>query len=177
MKNVHYSCNYGNRRSDGGEVRVESDSGINQLQLKYLISVKTYNHMNTLLGLWRKPMQVWDPDVSIRGMLSPVCSPSLQPWTLLSLLLYILFTFGFIADLMASLCPVFSVNTFLHDLVSDIPLTSWLHHFSCPHAGMTPEFLRLTLICLAKSRAPFLIMDWGHLLRDILPHLSQIKCA
>lgn len=104
------SCNYGNRRSDGGEVRVESDSGVNQLQLKYLISVKTYNHMHTLLGLWRKLMQVRDPDVSIRNALSYLLTLSTLNAAVLAL--YILFTFGFIAVSMASLCPVFSVNAF-----------------------------------------------------------------
>lgn len=118
------SCNYGNRRSDGGELRVESDSGVNQLQLKYLISVKTYNHMHTLLGLWRKLMQVRDPDVSIRNALSYLLTLSTLNAAVLAL--YILFTFGFIAVSMASLCPIFSVNAFQTFL-----WPQWLHHFSC----------------------------------------------
>lgn len=82
---------------------------------------------------------------------------------------------------MASLDPVFSVSVFLHDLPSHFSTLYVLlwphcsHPFSCPYAGVTPEFLCLTLISPAGSRVPFLIVSWGHLLRDIASDIPQIK--
>lgn len=52
----------------GGAGKVESDSALHQLQLKYLISAKAYDHINILLGPRREPGLVRAPDIDFRVM-------------------------------------------------------------------------------------------------------------
>lgn len=167
-----WSCNNDSSHSDGGEVTAESNSGLNQLQLKkYLISAQTYDHMNTFLGPWREPVQVRDPTISFTVTLClPPAHPLYRPEHCCPCLLYILFTFSLITvpPSTASLDPVFSNNVFLRDLLPDFYFSTpyvflWphrSHHFSCPHAGITGiSVFSSDLSC--KLQSPFSDCEWG----------------
>lgn len=106
------TSNCGSRHSNGGEVRVESDSEVIQLQVKDLISAETCNH----------EYSPWSLKGACEGeTLSSAAGPlCLQPRTLGSLLLSILPVCPYCCLALRGFSWHFLlINVFLYDLLSD----------------------------------------------------------